>query len=123
MTTNNPQQAFYSLLIKCLDNNNEERKNAEMQITKISETNYEDVLLNCSFFLMNDSLPKEVRQLCGVIIKNSLAGDTSEAKWLMIQQQKRTTIKENVLTCLGSETKEIRRGAATSVSADRKSVV
>ena len=56
---------------------------------------------------MNDSLPKEVRQLCGVIIKNSLAGDTSEAKWLMIQQQKRTTIKENVLTCLGSETKEI----------------
>ena len=31
MTTNNPQQAFYSLLIKCLDNNNEERKNAEMQ--------------------------------------------------------------------------------------------
>ncbi len=120
MTTNNPQQAFYSLLIKCLDNNNEERKNAEMQITKISETNYEDVLLNCSFFLMNDSLPKEVRQLCGVIIKNSLAGDTSEAKWLMIQQQKRTTIKENVLTCLGSETKEIRRGAATSVSAIAK---
>ena len=58
MTTNNPQQAFYSLLIKCLDNNNEERKKAEMQITKISETNYEDVLLNCSFFLMNDSLPK-----------------------------------------------------------------
>ena len=69
---------------------------------------------------MNDSLPKEVRQLCGVIIKNSLAGDTSEAKWLMIQQQKRTTIKENVLTCLGSETKEIRRGAATSVSAIAK---
>ena len=46
MTTNNPQQAFYSLLIKCLDHNNEERKNAEMQITKISER--ENVFINTS---------------------------------------------------------------------------
>lgn len=120
MTTNNPQQAFYSLLTKCLDSNNEERRKAEEQITKISLTNYEDVILNCSYFQRNETLPNNVRQLCGVIIKNSLAGDDNIGKWLMIQTEKRAVIKENVISCLGSEAKDIRRGAATSVAAIAK---
>ena len=120
MTSNNPQEAFYNILSKCLDKNNEIRKSAEAQISMISQTNYDDILLNCSVFLRNDQLPIEIRQLCATIIKNSVNITENEKKWMEITKEKRTTIQENVLACLGSEKKEIRRGAATAVAAIAK---
>lgn len=120
MTSNNPQEAFYNILSKCLDTNNEIRKSAEAQISMISQTNYDDILLNCSVFLRNDQLPIEIRQLCATIIKNSVNITENEKKWMEITKEKRATIQENVLACLGSEKKEIRRGAATAVAAIAK---
>ena len=117
MNSQSPQEAFYAILSKCLDKDNAVRKAAEEQITSISLTNYEDILINCSAFLMNDNFQNDIRQLCAVIIKNSVAGEDNIKRWLTIPDDKKNVIKSNVLACLGSEKKEIRRGAATAVAA------
>ena len=120
MNSQSPQEAFYAILSKCLDKDNVIRKAAEEQITSISLTNYDDILINCSAFLMNDNFQNDIRQLCAVIIKNSVAGEDNIKRWLTIPDDKKNEIKSNVLACLGSEKKEIRRGAATAVAAIAK---
>ena len=112
-----PQEMFLNILTNCLSEDNNLRKSAEANVDSISETNYEDVLFNCSEFLKSETIQVTVRQLCATIIKNFISREENIAKWRGIQKEKKDIIKSNVLSCLGSSLKEIRRAAAISVAA------
>ena len=115
-----PQQGFLEILSNCLVQDNVIRKKSEEQISIISQTNYQDVVYNCSEFFKSEQIKKEIRQLCATIIKNSLKTESNIHNWSIIDPTTKETIKSNVLACLGAPETEIRKGAALAVAAIAK---
>ena len=120
MSISPAQQQFLLIISKLLISDNIERKNAELQIQNLINSNYSDVITSCSEFLKNDSIQTDVRRYSSVIINICLKGKENEQKYLQLSREIRDNIKSNILFCLSSEIKEIRKVSASSVTAIAK---
>ena len=120
MSISPAQQQFLLIISKLLISDNTERKNAELQIQNLINSNYSDVITSCSEFLKNDSIQTDVRRYSSVIINLCLKGKENEQKYLQLPREIRDNIKSNILFCLSSEIKEIRKVSASSVTAIAK---
>ena len=115
MSLSPAHQNFLFLISKLLTTDNTERKNAETQIQNLINSNYSDVITSCSEFLKNDSIQTEVRHYSSIIINLCLKSNENQQKYLSLPKEIREIIKNNILFCLSSEKKEIRKASATSV--------
>ena len=120
MSLSPAHQNFLFLISKLLTTDNTERKNAETQIQNLINSNYSDVITSCSEFLKNDSIQTEVRHYSSIIINLCLKSNENQQKYLSLPKEIREIIKNNILFCLSSEKKEIRKASATSVSSIAK---
>ena len=98
------------------------RQAAEEQLKNAQEQNLAGFLTGLATELGNDQKPPEIRRLAGLILKNALNAKDEQRKqllqqkWLQIDSNTRSTIKQHVWATLGSPIKEIRHTGAQAVA-------
>lgn len=113
MTTSN----FSEILTRCRSVNDTIRVEAEKQVDEMSTNDFAGLLTNCAAELIDESKIKENRMLCATLIKNMLLHqEKHRGKWEGLPKEFRDNIKNYVLSCLASPTKEIRRACAITIS-------
>ncbi len=105
------------ILSKCMDKNNSLRQEGEQQIDHLANTNFGDFLTQCAIFLSDESKPTQQRQLCATLIKNLINYlPQHHGKWANLPEEQKVNIKNFTISCLASDSKEIRKASALTVA-------
>jgi importin subunit beta-1 len=96
---------------------------AEAAINQAKESNLASFLIALINELRDDSKPSQARQMAGMVLKNSVAlhlrdveaRKSLESKWTTLPQDVRNQVKAEVLSTLGSTTREVRQIAANII--------
>ena len=105
--------SFSSNIQKILSSDNIIRKEGEFIIQQQLDLNFLSCLNNCCDILTNEIEDQKVRQFCATFIKNILSKEEYINKWESLDQNSRETLKTKILSCLASNSHEIR--CATSL--------
>ena len=92
------------------------RKQAESELNKLCDTNYEQFLIALSQKLSIESEKKEVRQASATLIKNKIIKFNYPEQWFKLSEEKKSIIKNNILSTLASESIDIRKSAALALA-------
>jgi importin subunit beta-1 len=92
------------------------RKGAEKEIDKLCCINFEHLLILLSEKLSIESEKKEIRQASAILIKNQIIKSNYLEQWFKISEEKKTKIKNNILSTLASESIDIRKSAALALA-------
>ena len=92
------------------------RKQAENQITKLLDENFEQFLIELSKKIATESEKKEVRQISSTIIKNMIGNINYAERWIKLNEEIKKAIKDNILSTLASKNIDIRKAAALSLA-------
>ena len=92
------------------------RKQAENKIYFLCDQNFGQFLIELSKKISTEQEKKEVRQMSATIIKNILNKPDYSAKWFNLNEEIKTTVKNNVLSTLASTDINIRKAAAFTVA-------
>lgn len=96
---------------------------AEATVTQAKESDLAGFLIALINELRDDSKPSQARQMAGMVLKNSVAlhlrdveaRKALEAKWTSLAPAVRNQVKSEVLSTLGSSTREVRQIAANII--------
>ena len=105
------------ILTNALGSNTQKIKEAENQLDEIANNNYGELLLYLASYLSDEAARLDKRKLCSVLLKNmiSLFGNHKN-KWLILDINEKTEIKNYVLSSLASDIKEIRKSASLTIA-------
>ena len=73
------------------------RQQAENQIYKLVDSNFEEFIFNISQKISNENEKKEARQLCSTLIKNIVTNQKYTSKWFAMPQETKQQIKNHIL--------------------------
>jgi hypothetical protein len=105
------------ILTKCRSGVDHLRNGAELEIDNKANIDFGGLLEECSKEMAEESVIKENRQLCATIIKNMIRPEGKHGgKWEQLPFEQKGNIKNNVLSCLASSIKDVRKAAALTVA-------
>eukprot|EP00475_Leptophrys_vorax_P014558 TRINITY_DN2086_c0_g1_i1.p1 TRINITY_DN2086_c0_g1~~TRINITY_DN2086_c0_g1_i1.p1 ORF type:complete len:900 (-),score=266.46 TRINITY_DN2086_c0_g1_i1:47-2629(-) len=113
---------FSEILRQALVPNPAVRGPAETQLRELEHSNYPVYLYNLCDRLGDAGENTDVRQLAGLMLKNTFDARDEQTRlfmtqrWLMLRDEERNTIKEKVLAILHSDVKEARSVASQAVA-------
>lgn len=111
---------FSEILTNCRSGNGDVRNKAERDIDNMAMNDFGVLLEQCSAHMADDDAIKENRQMCATLIKNMiLYQEKHSGKWENLPFEQKVRIKNNVLSCLASKVKEVRKAAAVTISGKR----
>lgn len=114
------------IYVKNLINNLNNAKNtqsiaeAEKQILEIINYNYSDALNSLVAILINESESLNMRKSSAVLFKNNLNNINISNKWLDLDSNLRTDIKNNLLTTLGTNNYDLVKLVSACISSITK---
>lgn len=89
----------------------------EKLLNDLKESNFHALLYNLSSIISNDSIDVNLRQLTGIILKNSITQNPNDSfKWISMETQLKFQIKNNILSCLASKDKFVRNSASSLIA-------
>lgn len=103
-----------------LNQDQNKRLESEKAITELLEYNFEDYLEKMCQVLTGETLSLRVRKLSTTLIKNPIVSSKYNPLWMNLKSEVKDKVKNYVLSVLGSETPEIRKGASSMISSIAK---
>ncbi len=105
------------ILTKCRSTIDTVRNQAESELDTLATQDLGSLLLACAQEMSQETTQKENRLLCGTVIKNMICFNTNQqGKWEQLAYKLKLEIKNLVMSCLGSDIKEVRKAAAITVA-------
>ena len=93
------------------------RKQAEKTIEQYASQNFAGFLMSCAIELSDETKFSKNRQLAATLIKNMLLHmPMFSGKWEQLPSLDKSNIKNNILSTLASQEKDIRKAAALVVA-------
>ncbi len=92
------------------------RQQAENQIYKLVDSNFEEFIFNISQKISNENEKKEARQLCSTLIKNIVTNQKYTSKWFGMPQETKQQIKNHILAGLASNDRDISKGVGIAIA-------
>jgi len=106
-------QVLYGKTTKALSENEE-------KLNQIASTNYQDLLLLLSNYLSNEAIEINKRKLSATILKNMIARfDQHKDKWISLQPEVRQAIRNNILSSLASQSREIVHASSDAIAGNK----
>lgn len=106
-----------ALLSEALSSEQQRRNQAELNIDNLATQNFGLFLANCSQILCDESKVKGVRQIASTLIKNMILYTPKyKGQWETLIPDIKFQIKQNVLSTLASNDKDIRKAAGFAVA-------
>jgi importin subunit beta-1 len=115
MNQNNPN-ILSQILENALSYDKKIREQAENQINKLVDSNFEEFIFNISQKISNEYEKKESRQLCSTLIKNIVTNPKYSLKWFEMAQETKQQIKNHILAGLASEDRDISKGVGIAIA-------
>lgn len=108
---------FLTLIETCQSINNEQRDQAEKQISVIALDNLIFILDGLASLLCTENAPENSRVYAATIIKNFVYyNEKLTAQWHGASDEQREMIKNKILSSLASNSKRVRRAACYTVA-------
>jgi importin subunit beta-1 len=111
-----------TLLLDAQSKNLKKRQAAEAQIASLEKNYTSDYILQLAYELSNENACREVRQMAGISIKNLLLNSRKdpELKEAWSNCPHKQTVRDLILSSLGSKDRDVRKTAAQAVAAVAK---
>jgi importin subunit beta-1 len=108
---------YLEIITNCLSGEKTLREEGEKQLEQLATADFPTFLFNLATILANENAQTKVRQLVATYMKNSITKKEEFTQiWVQLGDEKKTDIKNLVLSTLASQYKEVRAGAAMVIA-------
>lgn len=110
-------KSLTEILTICLGKSDELRITAEAEIDKWAFADFGKLLFDLGTLLQDETGQVQIRQLCATMIKNlTTKSEKHKGRWFEVNPETRNVVKNQVLSCLASGVKEVRRASSNTVA-------
>jgi len=92
-------------------------REGEKLLNDLKESDFNALVYNLTSIISNESFDVNLRQLTGIILKNSITQNPDDSfKWISMETNLKFQIKNNILSCLASTDKLVRNSASSLIA-------